>query len=378
MQPYGAIPTGRKALVTHRSGKVETITGPQKVFVGFGTTVELFEQHVIPEREAYALQTETGAITMVTGPAVVDIHPRGALKRLQSIALAPHEAVVVRQTNGERVIYVGMGYPVQDDDQKPKIVQTPLVQLEPGETLHEFKWTGSKGDTEEKSPGSLRITQLRLQQTQSWFQVVARTKDNIVLQFNLMVFFDYIDVRALLVNDDPLGVMFNRINGALLNAVGAMNFDQFRKEPAKIIEEAARFAASDEDSKALAEMGLEVSNAVLRLWKPIDPSIERLMAEEGTTIAKQAVAEAQHQARLAAIKAETAELMAAKKNNKLKKETYQAEGQREAARLTAMFDELKDKLGEDGARRVISLATLTGAATEGRLTITTEALAGKV
>ena len=97
---FETISTGRKALITSPEGTVATIEGPRKIWVGLGTKVVLFAQHVIPEREAYAVTDEAGNVEMIEGPAVVDIHPQGKHEQLKTHSLAPHEAVVVRQANG--------------------------------------------------------------------------------------------------------------------------------------------------------------------------------------------------------------------------------------------------------------------------------------
>lgn len=370
---FETIPTGRKALVTSPDGTVATIEGPRKIWVGFGTKVVLFAQYVIPEREAYAVTDEAGNVAMIEGPAVVDIHPQGKHEQLKTHSLAPQEAVVVRKADGTRIIYVGTGVDIPTQAQGELMLEkVARAQLKPGEETHRFKWTGSKGDTEEKSPGSLQISVLRLQETQSWFAVKVRTADNIMIQLNLMLFFTFTDVRKLVVNDDPLGVMFNRINAALLKAIGELKFDEFRKKPANVVEAAAKLAGEDE--KALAALGLQVNNAILRLWQPTDQTVERLMGQEGTAIAQQAVEDANHEARLKKIANETAELDAATVNVALKLAAAKAAGTQEAARLLAIYEGLKASAGESSARVALNLAVLTGAAADGRLTITSEAL----
>ncbi len=373
------IPDGEKALVTYPNGTRREVEGPAKIINWPGTDVAPYEREILKDHEGATVYDDAGRATIYEGPRVVHVSPLGAIDRHRTYPLQPQEAMVVVDVDGKPTIYVGTGYSGEEGTQNGiELKRVAQVVVKSRETVHTFRWTGSKGDTEYKAPGALTIQKLRLQQTQTWFAVDTRTKDGVMIRLNLMLFIAFNDIRRLLRNDDPLGVLFNLVTAAILKVMGETKFDDFRKAPDRIVAPPASLGG-DEHKNArdkLAELGVGIDNAILRQWAPTDATVERLMAQEASTTAQQAVAEAQHIARMKEITNERKELVERAKNQDARDALAKGEGNVEAEKVKAFVNGLRsDKLfnGDEASLTQLVLLKTTADSAKGGLTLTQEA-----
>jgi hypothetical protein len=347
MKLFKVIPEGERALVTAPSGRRAVVDGPARV--PFFDDVRMFERRVLLDNERGALVDENGAAERVAGPQVVWVHPQGCFRPDTLVPLARHEAVVVIDREGRYRFEKG--------------ADNPTVLVTADEKLHEFRWTGSKVDTDYKTPGALRVVKLRLQDTQTYVAYNVRTRDNMVASVHLMLSFRFVDLEKLLVNDDPLGQMFNRVMAEITSHVATLSFDEFKADTEAKVCGIPLLSGDAEATEWLRGLGVEMISAVLREWRPIDPRVQAVLEQAATANAQKAVDEANHERRMTQLKNDEAVLTKEKELEELRHAGAVARGRADGAEVAALWEALKDKVGEAEAGRLARLKVASAAAT---------------
>lgn len=332
---------GERAVVTSIFGKSKIVEGPASI--SKLNRIEKFDTIMLTELDRGVFTNELGKAETISGPCVVHIHPRGEFLFDTRVQLAKHEAIVVIDVDGKPKICTG------DTE--------PVVYITKGQTIHEFKWTGSRGDSEHKTPGALRITKLRLQDTQTYVSYNVRTSDNIVAVVSLMISFKYTDVNKLLHNDDPLGAMFNRIMAELVDAVSKLTFDEFKTNTNEHITNVP-LLKEKEGVNSLSwfhQYGIEINSVILREWNPVDRSVQSILERAATANANKAVDEAEHERRIRQLSNEEIALDKERVLDEKRAESAKARGVASGMELSALYQTLTKTAGKAVADKAVTL-----------------------
>lgn len=347
---YAVVPQGDIVRVTNLFGRQSDVIGP--AVVPFWNRMERFKPVVIGASQRATVTTSDGREELMIGPARVQIEPQGAIWFHERHSLAAHEAVVVIGEDGRRRVMLGK--------------DTPVVWVGPNERLHTFRWSGSKGDTEVKTPGVLQIQVLRLQATQTYVSYRVRTKDNMVADVRLMLSYSYADVDTLLINDDPLGAMYNRIMADIVRAVAEHDFDHFKANTATVVTGIPLF--QPQGREFFRAIGIDFTEVILREWQPVDRSVQAILEKAATTNAQKAVDDAEHQRLLQKLADERARLEEEKTLADLRRQAAEHAAQAEGAAINALYNIIPTA--------AMPLALMTIASRASTLTISNELLRG--
>ena len=166
-------------------------------------------------------------------PADIWFDPRSHLliENEDALQLAAKEAVVV--------------YTRLDDGRlSRRVVHGPAMFVpEPGEWLHTFEWHGSKGGSlgYRKVPRGLVFQKLWLMPDRMYHDVAdVRTADDALLTIKLMIFFELRDIETMLeTTRDPIGDFVNAATSDVVEFVGKLDFDAFKRNTDKLNDLAA-------------------------------------------------------------------------------------------------------------------------------------------
>lgn len=340
------IAMGSRYLVIRPSGKTKVVDGPKRIFTLFGTIALPFEETVVEEGMRGYLVDENGRFHRIEKPGRIFIHPIGGKwlpdKRFN---LASHEAMVVIDEDGSSI-------PLRGETD-------PIVFVSARQRVREFVWTGSKGDTEEKSPGSLRPKDgiLRLCDTQTYLAFPVRTKDNVTITLRLMIYYGYPSLEKLMERDDPLGAMYNKVISTLVEFIGGISFDEFKDRTGERIGNHPLFTneQGNDGLEYFRGIGIEIQKVVVRAWEPQDRQVQAILAQAATIQTQRTLDQATHEQAMAKIGHEMVEIQGRAKLDDEKKKAAQSEGQRRAEELLALFSSLSGKIGEGTARQILLL-----------------------
>lgn len=332
------LPSDEKAIIIDRKWNKKEITWPYKIWIF--ETAKVFIPHVIHEWEKWFLVDEKWKYTEISWPSVVRVHPEWEYIPHKKINLARHEVVVII-----------------DEDWKYKIFQwseNPIVWVTSKQRLHTFRWTWSKWDTEEKSPWSLAINTIRLQETSTYFSFNVRTKDNIVIKLRLTIYFWYRSVEELLKSDDPTWIMYNKIMSSLVNYVAKLNFEDFKEWTNDKISSFELFKRQDKDNLwFFRKVWINISEVVVREWAPINQPVQRILEEAATVQTQKTLDKAAHERNLERIKYESIELDENTRLQEKQKESSKAKWIEEAERMKAIFSNIKGEVWLETARTLL-------------------------
>ena len=221
---------GHKVLARHRSGRMQVISGPARVWT-FGRSFEPMKHFVAHPGQFLAARFRDGQQQHVAGPAEIWFDPREHLEITldDALRLSAKEAVVVysqRKDSGAIVRRIEHG---------------PTIFVpEPGEWLHEFQWHASQGGHKgaAKKPRALVFQKLWLMPDQMYHDVPdVRTADDAVLTIRLMIFFELVDIERMLdTTHDPIGDFINAATSDVVDFTGRHDFESFKQNTAKLNE----------------------------------------------------------------------------------------------------------------------------------------------
>ncbi len=187
--------------------------------------IQEYTKHIINDGEKGWLYDENWDFTEIQWPTVIYEHPEGELIIFSRIQLSEREAIVkINQNWSEEIIQWS---------ENPEIFINPKT-----EKVKNFRWTGSweDGQENEKVPGAINFTILRLDNSQTYFSFPVRTKDNVVLDINLMIFYSISDVEKLVKNThDPMCEFYNKIQAFIWDQFSQKNFDEIKNQTSTMI-----------------------------------------------------------------------------------------------------------------------------------------------
>lgn len=264
---FTTVEEGHRALVTYRDGQVAVMPGPARVWSP-GRKVRPMVRWVAHPGEFLVVRFRDGRQSHHAGPADVWFDPREhqAIEKEDVLRLDAKEAVVV-YAKGE------------DGTVKRRIVHGPCAFVpEPGEWLHTFSWHGSRwnGTRYLKIPNALVFQKLWLMPDQMYHDVPdVRTADDAVITIRLMVFFELVDIEKMLDGThDPVGDFVNATTSDIIDWVGRLDFDGFKRSTGELNE----VATYRELASRAQHSGYRIHKVVYRGYGATD-SLQRMHDE---------------------------------------------------------------------------------------------------
>ncbi len=219
---------GHRVLAIHKSGKMEVIEGPARVWRR-GLRFQPMTHYVAHPGEFLIVRYRDGRQEHLAGPAHLWLDPRVHLEveKEDALQIAAKEAVVVYSDG------TADRGPSAEGAINRRIVHGPASFVpKPGEWLHTFAWHGSDGGSSgyQKVPRGLVFQKLWLMPDQMYHDVPdVRTADDAVLTIRLMIFFELVDIEKMLVTThDPIGDFVNAATSDLVELIGRHDFDTFK------------------------------------------------------------------------------------------------------------------------------------------------------
>ncbi|MCI0701920.1 MAG: hypothetical protein L0241_12635, partial [Planctomycetia bacterium] len=227
---YYTVEEGQRALMIHKSGRVEVIVGPARVWK-WGKRFERMRHFVAHPGDFLVVRYRDGRQEHIAGPTDVWFDPRihEGITRQEALQLAAKEAVVVYSKAAEN-------QPISR-----RLVYGPTLFVPaPGEWLHTFSWHGSEGGSQgvRKVAKGLVFQKLWLMPDQMYHDVTdVRTADDAVLTIKLMMFFELLDIERMLeTTHDPIGDFINAATSDVVDFLGHRTFEAFKLETGKLNE----------------------------------------------------------------------------------------------------------------------------------------------
>ncbi|NND99842.1 MAG: hypothetical protein HKN47_21180 [Pirellulaceae bacterium] len=254
---FYTIAEGQRILAHRRSGKVDVLQGPARVWKGF-TRFERMRHYVAHPRQYLAIRFRDGREEIQLGPAELWHDPREheSIETHECLDLAAKEAVVVYNTPASDI----------DSDQTTRRIFYGPAQFapRPGEWLHRFSWHAARGGSrgEEKRPDGLQFQKLCLMPDQMYHDVHdVRTADDAVLTIRLMIFFELVDIdRMLDTTHDPIGDFINAATSDVVEFTGKRSFESFKQHTEQLNE----LATYSQLLHRAQQCGYKINNVVYR------------------------------------------------------------------------------------------------------------------
>jgi hypothetical protein len=227
---YYTVEEGQRALMIHKSGRVEVVVGPARVWK-WGKRFERMRHFVAHPGDFLVVKFRDGRQQHIAGPTDVWFDPRvhEGIVRQEALQLAAKEAVIVYSRTAEN-------QPISR-----RLVYGPTLFVPaPGEWLHTFSWHGSEGGSQgvRKVAKGLVFQKLWLMPDQMYHDVTdVRTADDAVLTIKLMMFFELLDIERMLeTTHDPIGDFVNAATSDVVDFLGHRTFEEFKKDTGKLNE----------------------------------------------------------------------------------------------------------------------------------------------
>ncbi len=202
-------------LIDRRTGVIRVERGAQQVIPG--PTEDVLEMpregvNIDAMTAVLVRDTRDGSLELITTPQVFVPTPFQTIVEVrQRILLADHEAVVVKDRSGAFQIRRGV------DAER-------AFFLAPYNELVQFRWSSGL----HKDRRELRLTHLDLRPKFMWYEFEARTHDNVELLIGITFFWQIVDVeRMLRVTDDTPGDLCSHARSDILQAVSQVPLERF-------------------------------------------------------------------------------------------------------------------------------------------------------
>ncbi|MCA1685661.1 MAG: hypothetical protein LC745_06675 [Planctomycetia bacterium] len=221
---------GQRVLLRRPNGTMDVIVGPQRVWQGRNTFTPM-KHYVSHPGEYLIVRFRDGHQEHLPGPSEVWFDPRihQEVRQEEGLQLAAKEAVVVYSSkDGSAAV------------QRRVVYGPALFVPQPGEWLHTFSWHASRGGSKGvvKVPNGLVFQKLWMMPDQMYHDVSdVRTADDAVLTVRLMIFFELVDVTAMLdATHDPIGDFVNAASSDVVGFVGGHDLESFKRQTDKLNE----------------------------------------------------------------------------------------------------------------------------------------------
>mmetsp|Transcript_47411 Transcript_47411/g.110521 ORF Transcript_47411/g.110521 Transcript_47411/m.110521 type:complete len:594 (-) Transcript_47411:132-1913(-) len=243
---------------------IDERTGTERVIVGPATVVpEANERVPSGVQNGVYVDTDTAVLTLTRTTAQQRLVKAGGvfipgayeevLEERPLIHVEPHEAMVVRDTNGSFTVFSGAP-------------DGTAFFLPPYTTVWEMQWSTYNGRDE---PGSFRtVREIDLRVQMLFFKYEVRTSDNVKLLLEGSIFWQVKDVGKLInTTQDPEGDVWHHSRSALMQAVSRSELDTFMSGFNSIVKEAFDVQAVDSFYK---DRGVEVQSMEVTKYAPVD------------------------------------------------------------------------------------------------------------
>src|ERR1700710_926688 len=102
---FKSIQTGDRAAVWDKAGGVEFVSGPKRVWLRDGRTVQALPRHAAGPEQYLVIKFKDGHVQHLRGPAAVWLHPveHVSIQTHDALVLDGNEAIVVYSQEPERV-----------------------------------------------------------------------------------------------------------------------------------------------------------------------------------------------------------------------------------------------------------------------------------
>src|SRR5919112_6082460 len=133
MFSFKTVREGERAAVWARDGRIEYVSGPRRLWLRGGRSLELLTRHSAGADEYLVVKFKDGHSQHLHGPAAVWFHPveHESIRTEKAVGLDANEAVVVYAQDA-------------DDKVGRRVVRGPaLFMPAANEWLHEFAWHGT-------------------------------------------------------------------------------------------------------------------------------------------------------------------------------------------------------------------------------------------
>jgi regulator of protease activity HflC (stomatin/prohibitin superfamily) len=114
---------------------------------------------------------------------------------------------------------------------------------------------------------------LRLDNSQTYFSFPVRTKDNVVVNLKLMIFYEVSHLENLIKNThDPMCEFYNKLQATITSEIAKKSFDNFKNDTGDFISE----LSADKDLN-FEGIGLSIDEIVLREWEPQERRVQDIL-----------------------------------------------------------------------------------------------------
>lgn len=280
---YYTVEEGQRVQVVSKSGKMEVVEGPARIWRR-GKTIRQMQHFVAHPGDFLIVRYRDGRQEHVAGPAHLWFDPREhmGVTREEALPISAKEAVVV-----------------YSEDEQSKEISRRLVHgpaqfvPKPGEWLHTFSWHGSAPHSDggyQKVPNALVFQKLWLMPDQMYHDVTdVRTADDAVLTIRLMMFFELREIEKMLeTTHDPIGDFINAATSDIIEFISRHDFESFKHNTEKLND----LATYKQLTSRASQCGYHIDKVVYRgygapaqLQKMHDEAIEsrtRLALERAT------------------------------------------------------------------------------------------------
>ncbi len=323
-----------------KSEDVQDIDSPWIHFIHPDAIVVEYEKIILNEGERAWLYDENWEYKEVVWPAVVYEHPEWKLERFRRIQLSEREAVVKVQQDGKEEIILGK--------------DSPEVYINPAnEKLKHFRWTGSgeNGPDSEKVPGMVRFEVLRLDNSQTYFSFPVRTKDNVVIDLKLMIFYEISNLENLIKNThDPMCEFYNKLQATITSRIAEKNFDDFKQDTWNFIS-----ALWSDENMHFENIWLSIQQIVLREWEPEEKRVQGILEKAAMVESQKWLDEADHKRKLQLLEFEKQQAQKTKEVASERKESAKQEGEIQWEKLVKMYECLEKAVGKEWALALMKL-----------------------
>lgn len=310
--------------VTGEEPKV--IDTPWVNFIHPDALVITYEKRVLDEWEKWWLYNEIWEYKEIEWPWEFNVHPEWKLKMFDRVRISEREVIVVVWDDGKEKI-------IKWSDESEYL-------LNPAEeSLKQFYWTWSweNWPTWEKVANAIVFNKLRLDDSQTYFSFKVRTKDNVVINLDLMLFYKISNIENIIKNThDPLCEFYNKIQSEVLEEISKKTFDEFKEDTNEQIS-GIEFLKQD----SFESIWLKVSKVSLKEWSPVENNVQRVLEESAMVQSQKTLDKSEHERKMALLDYEKTEQKEKQKLSEWKLKESEEQWEQEAKKLEQVFEWFK-------------------------------------
>lgn len=341
-------------LANRRDGTERVLVGPQAIVPGpLETLPQGVQQARFLEVETALLVADraTGRRRLVTeaGLFIPDAY-EDIVEERQLIHVLPHEAVVVRDSQGQLVIHSGTA---------GSSVGTSFF-LDPYHEIVEMYWSDFSLPPMQQNPDKRTVTKIDMRARRMYFQYEVRTSDNVKLTLDGTIFWQIRNLPTVInATSDPEGDVWHHARSALIQAVSSVTLQRFMSGFNGIVMDAFRVQASD---GFYEERGVELLSMGVTRFDCAEPEtarvLQHIIQETTNRINRLTAQESENDVRAAALNAnitlerQRTEFITAKaENHRLESQMHgEAEGMQLVRSANAFIGGLSETIPEVDSR----------------------------